>query len=191
MNTSELLLDRGVCGIKINKENKSYVLKSFESEKTLPDGWNVTHFGPCGKCSSLQDLTAYINVQDMMSETRSCGRYLLKRRRINCLKRMGLSTECAEAWDNNIKSTRTHCLAPCMWSWSTSEPNLQKGTSKLNNCLQCDEDVSGPRFKKEAGRTRRNSGIISNILRTNGENYQVDHSKYMKITNQMLLNINT
>ena len=50
-----------------------------------------------------------------------------------------------------------------MWSWITGEANIVNG--KLNKCLQCDEDKSGPIFKWYAGRTRRNSGIHSEIDR--------------------------
>lgn len=35
----------------------------------------------------------------------------------------------------------------------------------LNPCLQCDEDKSGTLFKYYSGRTRRNSGIKSEIDR--------------------------
>jgi hypothetical protein len=35
----------------------------------------------------------------------------------------------------------------------------------INDCLQCDEDQSGPVFKSVAGRTRRNSGIPNAICR--------------------------
>ena len=41
----------------------------------------------------------------------------------------------------------------------------ETGEFRLNACLQCDECKSGPKFKKIAGRTRRNSGIRSAIER--------------------------
>ena len=46
-----------------------------------------------------------------------------------------------------------------MWSLLINQPFVING--HLNKCLQCDEDISGPIFKYESGRTRRNSGIIS------------------------------
>ena len=36
---------------------------------------------------------------------------------------------------------------------------------ELNDCLQCDEDKSGPIFQHFAGRTRRRSGLLSAIVR--------------------------
>lgn len=182
MLTDRSFLEGGVCGIKINEINDSYYLKSFENENDLPETWHTTHFGKCGACSSIQDLKTYIDVKDMLKRARSCGKYLLKRRRIQCLKNIGLTSECANAWDNNIQSTRTHCLWPCIRAWVTNEPNVMRDGKTLNECLQCDEDISGPRFKKEAGRTRRNSGIVSSIQREDSEIRDVDHSKYIEIS---------
>ena len=42
---------------------------------------------------------------------------------------------------------------------------VRRPGGRLNDCLQCDEDRSGPVFKATAGRTRRNSGIRSSIER--------------------------
>ena len=52
----------------------------------------------------------------------------------------------------------------CIMSWISGEAN-NKPDGSLNDCLQCDEDVSGPNFKFFSGRTRRNSGIPSAIMR--------------------------
>jgi hypothetical protein len=49
---------------------------------------------------------------------------------------------------------------------------------KLNDCIQCDETLSGPVFKYEAGRNRRNSGIVSEIRRDNKEIYNITHCYY-------------
>ena len=38
-------------------------------------------------------------------------------------------------------------------------------TCGLNKCLQCDEDKAGPIFSQYAARTRRRSGLISEIIR--------------------------
>jgi len=54
------------------------------------------------------------------------------------------------------------------------EPST-KADGTLNECLQCDEDRSGPVFKATAGRTRRNSGIRSSIARPDDQVSQVAH----------------
>lgn len=46
-----------------------------------------------------------------------------------------------------------------------SEHQFEEGPFRLNPCIQCDECASGPMFMKLAGRTRRNTGIASSILR--------------------------
>lgn len=51
----------------------------------------------------------------------------------------------------------------------------ENGEYRLNPCLQCDECRSGPVFKKYAGRTRRNSGLESGILRPPSEIVDISH----------------
>jgi hypothetical protein len=46
-----------------------------------------------------------------------------------------------------------------------SDFQWQNGEFRLNPCLQCDECRSGPIFQKISGRTRRNSGIETDIKR--------------------------
>ena len=46
---------------------------------------------------------------------------------------------------------------------------------RLDPCLRCDEDRSGPVFKAVAGRTRRDSGIRSSIPRPDEEVAHVVH----------------
>lgn len=68
-------------------------------------------------------------------------------------------------WAFNVNNTRRQCLWVCLW-WKEvkdASPNMPDGS--LNPCIQCDEDNSGPIFKYYSGRTRRNSGIISEIKR--------------------------
>ncbi|GBG30903.1 Hypothetical Protein FCC1311_071242 [Hondaea fermentalgiana] len=49
----------------------------------------------------------------------------------------------------------------------------ENGEYRLNSCLQCDECRSGPIFQKVAGRTRRDSGIASQIARP--DSVEIDH----------------
>jgi hypothetical protein len=58
-------------------------------------------------------------------------------------------------------------------------PLENEKTGKLNACLWCDERISGPGFKYQAARTRRNSGLHSEIPRDNDPLfYTADHSRY-------------
>ncbi len=81
---------------------------------------------------------------------------------------------CSQIWLYNIKHTRKECLAVCMLSYITDEP-FNKPDGSLNDCLQCDEDKSGPNFKYFSGRTRRNSGIPSSIYRPPETVYNMTH----------------
>ena len=45
----------------------------------------------------------------------------------------------------------------------------------LNNCLECDEVYAGPLFTSVGGRTRRRSGLLSEIVRNCSEISHVRH----------------
>ena len=64
-----------------------------------------------------------------------------------------------------------------MLSWIMNEPNVDKD-GNLNKCLNCDEVISGPVFKYYSGRTRRNSGIKSEIDRPSDQIYNITHCYY-------------
>lgn len=155
---------------------KQYTLANFSTEaEAIEAGWNITHKGHCGSCSSLQDLGVYIS-RNLTSATRKCGAlgFVSEQAEINCLKNLGFSTMCSQIWVYNIHHTRQKCMGVCIWSWITNEP-FNKPDGSLNDCLQCDEDKSGPNFKYFSGRTRRNSGIPSAIHRPPETIYNMTH----------------
>ena len=90
---------------------------------------------------------------------------------------IGFTTQCAEIWLYNTKNTREKCFGVCIWAWIMNIP-FTKPDGSLNDCLQCDEDNSGPVFKYFSGRTRRNSGIRSEIDRPTDQIYPMDHCYY-------------
>ena len=92
----------------------------------------------------------------------------------DCMKALGFSDECVSIWIFNIHNTKDVCFEVCLKSWADGEPN-NKPDGSLNDCLQCDEDNSGPNFKYFSGRTRRNSGIPSAILRPPSQTYNMSH----------------
>merc|ERR1711990_870839 len=91
-----------------------------------------------------------------------------------CLEKLSFSPQCAEIWSYNIRNTRKHCSKVCFISWAKGEP-FNKPDGSLNDCLQCDEDNSGPNFKYYSGRTRRNSGIPSSIHRPASSIHNMTH----------------
>jgi hypothetical protein len=111
--------------------------------------------------------------------SRLCGikGFTSKKWSLNCFKKIGFSNQCSEIWYFNTVNTRKKCFFICMYSWFIGEKNVdEKGI--LNKCLQCDEDNSGPVFKYYSGRTRRNSGIRSEIDRPEDSIYNMTQCYY-------------
>lgn len=158
-----------VCGVIFdNLEKGEYHLETFEDEaEAEQSSATVTHHGPCGRCSSLQDLAVYISQTDLTAPVRQCGIEgitLGREASMTCLQEIGFSSPCAEIWYYNTAHTRKECLDVCLKALNENQPHLLPDGS-LNPCLQCDEDKSGPVFKAVAGRTRRNSGLPSALCR--------------------------
>jgi hypothetical protein len=165
-----------VCAIRyVDPRRKRYEIRTFRDEADASrEGYSVTHRGYCGTCSTLQDLAVYLNRRDLTYAVRACSFRIAPGPILSCLKKIGFSHECALTWYYNIINTGRNCMGTCLLSWLRREP-LNGPDGSLNECLQCDEDKSGPIFKYYAGRTRRNSGINSEIGRDPGEIYPVAH----------------
>lgn len=155
---------------------RRYRLKNFDTEAAAKSAnFSITHKGHCGSCSTLQDLGVYIR-QNLTDSTRRCGMegIVSTEWQQECLRKIGFSEQCITIWAYNILNTRSKCFWVCMWSNVTKEP-FNKPDGSLNDCLQCDEDKSGPNFKYFSGRTRRNSGIPSAIKRPDSQRYYMEH----------------
>lgn len=164
-----------VCGVRFEPDQVHYRLSTFaDAVAARAAGFAVTHFGACGTCSTLQDLAVYLERRDLMTPVRKCVIRWDASARLRCLEDLGFSTACAQTWFYNIQNTRRQCFSVCAWSWIKGEPPTRED-GRLNTCLQCDEDRSGPVFKATAGRTRRNSGIRSAIPRQEDEIAPVVH----------------
>jgi len=173
---------QGVCAMKWSEDvdphtgHKNYWLTNFTTaEESEEAGFTVTHAGHCGACSTLQDLGVYIR-QNLTSDTRMCGFLgsVSEALMLDCLRALGFSPPCVQIWRHNIVHTKKECLQVCLISYITGEP-FNKPDGSLNDCLQCDEDKSGPNFKYFAGRTRRNSGIPSAIHRPDSQIHHMEH----------------
>ena len=169
--------DGGVCAIQ--GELSGYVLEDYKSASLAHEsGAKITHAGPCGQCSSLQNLSIYIRNPDLTDPVRECGiKGMLEGddANIQCLMDIGFDLPCAQIWFFNTRHTRQVCLEECMSALDAPHHMLD---GSLNDCIQCDEDESGPVFKAVAGRTRRNSGLPSGLCRPCGSVYPVVHNSY-------------
>lgn len=166
-----------VCAIHFEDDKIGYHTKTY-ADKTSAEKKHgiVTHMGPCGTCSSLQDLAVYLEKPDLTKPGKKCAMLSwLKSASVLCFKRIGFSEPCAETWYYNAKNTVKECFWTCIGSFLRFQPsNLDDGS--LNACLKCDEEKSGPVFKQVAGRTRRNSGINSSIGRSEAEIAPIIHN---------------
>ena len=179
-----------VCAVKFLDSKKiKYKLQTFEStSKALAAGHIPTHYNHCGACSTLKDLAIYMAKPDLTTVGRQCSKKLTIKHIKNCYKEnAGFTDLCAEAWAYNSRNTRKECLLTCIKDYGgllnamrgetgSQVDNLSNG--ELRPCVQCDEVKSGPGFKYAAGRTRRNSGLNSSIIRQNDEVMSIDNSLY-------------
>ena len=166
-----------VCAVRFELEgDQVYQLVTYPTEEQARlDGAYPTHRGPCGLCSSLQNLAVYMEHTDLTEPVRQCGIDGIvsgAEANIECLRAIGFDFPCAQIWYFNTLNTRTHCLDLCLAALDAPH-HLDDGS--LNPCLQCDEDISGPIFKAIAGRTRRNSGLASGLCRPCASVYRVEH----------------
>ena len=165
-----------VCAVVIEDRNsKTYHLETFPNKETAKNaGAILTHIDACGACSGLQDLSVYAENLDLGADVRNCALTNLTKpidSVIACLQTLGFTKPCAQIWAYNTKNTQRECFEVCI---SNNTYNNEDGT--LSECLQCDEDKSGPVFKAVAGRTRRNTGIANAICRFCEEVEVIEHN---------------
>ena len=75
-----------------------------------------------------------------------------------------MTLDCAKIWNYDGIYDGQMCAQTCIGE--LRDPNNGPPPAcTLNECLQCDEDNAGPIFTSFAGRTRRRSGLVSEIVR--------------------------
>ncbi len=193
-----------VCAFKFSgSDEREYTLKTFDTaEAAERSGYIITHRYKCGQCSSLRDLAMYIAKPNLTTPVRKCVQKLNLVSMKSCLmKQVGFSEYCAEAWAYNGANTKSYCKKRCMKDYGAGsavegainvlagnytkygEGNTytdKKGKVQLRPCIACDEYRSGPGFKYQAARTRRDSGLISRIQRKESQQYHLNHFGYFK-----------
>lgn len=178
--------ERAVCalhykdGTTDNPVGAQYTMQSY-ADRFLAEaaGGFVTHAGACGVCSETQNLAAYLRSPDLTSAGKHCSLQgvLSFDMGVDCYRELGFTEACAEMWIYNGYHTKDACFWTCLADTfsANSGPAPQ---CALNNCLQCDEDHSGPLFKKFAARTRRRSGMLSAIVRPCDSLHQITHEAF-------------
>ncbi|HVL00453.1 MAG TPA: hypothetical protein VM553_11610 [Dongiaceae bacterium] len=175
-----------VCGVQFADDDRThYRLATFANHAELEvNDFTLTHFQACGACSTLQDLAVYGEL-DLTVMAKVCSKRFSLAEKKACMQQIGFTEACAESWAYNGQKTaqscslvciRTYGLLPLLKGEESVPPVNEQG--ELNACLLCDERMSGPGFQYSAGRTRRNSGILSEIDRPDEEVYDVTHSYF-------------
>ena len=93
---------------------------------------------------------------------------------MECYMNIGLTMECAKIWNYDGIFDGKACGTVC--TQELNDPNNGPPSAcALNDCLQCDEENAGPTFSSFAGRTRRRSGLLSEIVRSCSSISHIDH----------------
>lgn len=184
----------GVCAFKFTTNNSTcdgrpYELISYSSsDAATADGAVVTHKGPCGVCSSAQDLSVRMkHVTDLASKTLPCAVvYKLDTQSssevrfaelFTCVKNLGFSDPCGELWAHYLATNGNLCASNCSKGY-TGVPvlNGDPPNCTLSECLQCSADIFQDDFDMLSGRTMSASGIIDAIARPCSTFYPVDQT---------------
>ncbi|KAG7368276.1 filamentous hemagglutinin family outer membrane protein [Nitzschia inconspicua] len=146
-------------------DNFSYELKTVESlEEALAAGDYVTHLGPCGACSSLQDLATMITTTQLPMRGNDCywqsgGLGDIGTAR-TCFENLGFTTNCARilaSFQNriNLRGCPSFCAA-----FALGQGQDAPACSQSNVCSSC-VDLIEERYSIVAGRRTTNSGYPS------------------------------
>ena len=93
---------------------------------------------------------------------------------LKCYEDIGLTHECAKIWNYDGIYDGEVCGDICVKNLQAPN-NGPPPECALNDCLQCDEDKAGPVFSAFAGRTRRRSGLLSEIVRSCSSIAHIEH----------------
>ena len=152
---------------------RAWVTFDNASEAHAAVGHSVRHCGPCGGCSTPQDLQVYNETAQTLTKTATrCalrafagGGGAVAR----CYDELvGFSSTCTPCWVENVLCDQRRCLFTCLWGLLRGEPN-NRDADQLSPCLQCDEKLCGPAFITCAGANRRRAGVTTDIGRRDAQ----------------------
>jgi hypothetical protein len=147
---------------------------TFESRSAAEQAnATVMHCGPCGNCSSDQDIDIYHKTSQSLTKTSTeCAFKIFTSGSegvSQCLTdQVGFTSQCSSCWVENVECDHNACKFTCLWGLLRGEPN-NRDADELSDCLKCDEVMCGPGFITCAGANRRRLGITSDIGRSRAE----------------------
>jgi secreted trypsin-like serine protease len=129
---------------------RRYSMQTFATESKVPANASITHQGPCGVCSSAQDLaTRMKTLQTFHAEIATCQTvYSVLGKSfsalVSCLQQAGFTPDCATLWAHFAATELDVCSSKCQVI--SGEPsNGPAPECALPDCLQCSvETVARP-----------------------------------------------
>ena len=143
-------------------EGRRYALKNFETEDAVPSTASITHKGPCGVCSSAQDLAASISSRDRMLKLAfSCGTMYFTGLRsfstlVSCYRYAGFTESCASLWSHLTATSGELCANECIGA--NTQLNGDPPDCALEPCGACAQTFKQD-FDVISGRTPSKSGF--------------------------------
>lgn len=136
----------------------------------------VSHSGACGLCSTTKDFAVYLT-EDFTSAGKICATKGLfnETAGLDCYMGIGLTKECAKIWNYDGIYDGKMCSKTCL-PYLNAPNNGPPPACDLNPCLECDEEYAGPIFSSFAARTRRRSGLLSEIIRNCSSISHLNHN---------------
>lgn len=141
--------------------------KCVTKKLSVPDT-RLVHCGECGKCSTVQDANVYINTSNTLTDKmKECSIVGIAGGSVQeCItERIGMTSDCAECFAENIECTKKHCDFICGYE-TILDLEVANEEGHLSKCIKCDEYHCGKKFKACAGMTRRRAGLMSDIDRS-------------------------
>jgi len=150
----------------------------------------ITHTGPCGVCSSAQDLAIMLDHGVLPQDLTACAAvYFLAANESNkdkrftelqaCIEGVGFTTECAFLWAHSAAANVHFCTNECFdfgFSGGQGARNGPPPKCEYVDCLQCPFNLGFQElFLKLIGRDFDDSGIVQEYAKPCSGYYAVNH----------------
>ncbi|CAE8733734.1 unnamed protein product [Polarella glacialis] len=165
-DTDELYRSKEVCGAS-GQTHVSLLLARAAGDE-------VVNCGACGACSTSHDISVYSSTLETLTDkaTRCALWSLLGEGGVrDCFaQQIQFTKPCEDCWVENVMCDQRNCKWTCLQMVLTGQRKNAGGDGKLNDCLECDEELCGPAFYRCARANRRTSGLVSDIGRKSVQN---------------------
>mmetsp|Transcript_3890 Transcript_3890/g.4547 ORF Transcript_3890/g.4547 Transcript_3890/m.4547 type:complete len:292 (+) Transcript_3890:149-1024(+) len=133
---NDVSISGGDCYVVVEANGIDY---SLVTSVGAPSGGILTHYGPCGHCSSLTDLQVYLDYandpsKSLRGDVQNCAllETLLGWTMLpfalaeNCIMNLGFTPKCSSIWAYNSDESSQNCFTDCFF------PNYNLGDKPAN-----------------------------------------------------------